>query len=166
MLWTMRQSVDLRACSTEELYYLAADELPTAAPAAIQELWREVNAKAAALTCRYLAMNQAKNVVGPTGKGIVQEAFPAACYVSITPKVGRYAFHALSPQTRFLPHHGVPVLVGKRNGYVRIAYLVDVLSKPNQYRAVYVAEDQEQRPFFYHQVQNGRANHCNGGWEV
>jgi len=166
MLWTMRQSMDLRSYSAEELYYLADDEQLVEAPAAIRELWKQVTTRAALVTCRYLAFNQAKNMAATNGGSIVEEAYPEACYVSITPKLGRYAFHALSQHSRFLPHHGVPVLVGKRNGYVRIAYLVDILSKPHLYRAVYVSEDKEQLPFFYHQQQSGKANHANGGWEV
>ena len=167
MLWTMRQSIDWRSYSVEELYYLTADELPTDAPIAIQDIWQTLTARAVKITSKYLAINQAKNMVASNGGSIVEEVYHDACYISVTPKTGRYAFHAVSQHSRFLPHHGVPVLVGKRNGYVRIVYLIDIISKPHLYRAVYVSEDQENLPFFYSQQQNGKSNNgYTGGWEV
>jgi|GEM_PF-3589545 len=162
--WTMRNSMNTQNCSSEELYYLSCDDCSPDWPMKIQTLWHDIAERALDVTLRYLAFNKVKNNIGRSGQGLITDSYPDHCYVSITPKVDRYAFYPLSKGTKFFPHHGVPILVGKRNGFVKVVFLVDIATKKNNYRAVYIDADQEQKPFFYQQMENHNGYQLSGGW--
>ncbi len=146
---TMRSSANLARYSPEEIYYLAQSSKLSSMPEGLESQWNLLEQEAIDATARYLAFNQAKNKVGLNGLSAIQEAFPKHCYVSITQKPGRYSFHPLGRQNLYFPHHGVPVVEGKRNQGVKIVNLMDIVLNPKEYRAMHIVDDVENKPFAY-----------------
>ena len=107
---------------------------------------RKLEKEAMDTALEYLAFNKVKNLVGR--KGVIKDSFPDWIYVSITDKMGKYAFHPIHEKTRYFPHHGVPVVRKKR---VDIGYLAEILAclPKERFQAVYLEDDFEEEPFFY-----------------
>ncbi len=168
ILCTMRGSVDLRNDNVENLYHLITADSLVELPSHLLDRSQVISAQALAMALRYQAINQVKNIIGYSGQGLIRDNFSEHCYVSITSKPGRYAFNPLSVDSKFFPHHGVPLLVGKKNGYVRVVFLIDIVTRPQRYRAVYIENDHENKPFFYHQreVAKNRLSGFKGAWET
>lgn len=138
------QELELSPFEQLLLYYGNDNELSSE----LRELKKEKIEEGARETCRYIAFNLAKNRVGQ--RGIIQDTFPNALYVSITSKRGRFAFYPLQRGVLYFPHHGVPLQM--KTGRIEIKYLFEIITHPHNYVGVRVEGDKEEIPFYYKEV--------------
>jgi len=145
ILNTMFQSIDIRKLSVEDLFAYQDCMANAKTIRDIREQWPTFVDQAISFTVKYLALNKARTILGNNGN-IVSDIFPDYCYVSLTEKSNRLCFKAVSLESKFLPHHGVPVL---KSGKVAIVPLIDILCKKNRYHSWYTTDDKEHFPFYY-----------------
>ena len=93
------------------------------------------------VTIKYLAIQSVKKNLN-----MVKSTFPESIYVSTISRQGIYSFHPIHRRTRLYPHHGVPVLGSDKTDIEFVGY---ILSKSDQYTAVYVKDDIEDAPFYF-----------------
>ena len=118
------------------------EKTKTFLPTAFQERLKQyVMAESRRLALRYLAFQEAKRLLE-----VVQKSFPEKLYVSTISRPDRYRFHPIHRRTRYLPHHGVPVLESEK---VDIVFFSEVIKNSGIYSAVFCQDDIEDAPFYF-----------------
>ncbi|MDP3994577.1 MAG: L-tyrosine/L-tryptophan isonitrile synthase family protein [bacterium] len=106
-----------------------------------KELNSQLLDEARELAIRYTAFKKAQGLVA-----VIPESFPEKLYISVISRPGRYGFHPIHRKTRYLPHHGVPVLESDK---VDIVFFQEIIKNPASYTAVFCPNDSEEAPFYF-----------------
>jgi hypothetical protein len=104
---------------------------------------------------KYMVFHEVKNKLGVV-QSFVQETDEKAVYVSVTDKVGRYAFH-FPKRNVYLPQHGVPVIPEIPQRKITPPSLLhweniqffNLTTLGKKLIAVRVRQDPEKSPFFF-----------------
>lgn len=78
----------------------------------------------------------------------IQKTFPHSLPLSVSPKRGRIGLLPINENITKIPHHALTIYDAKKNKF-DLVYYIDLLRDGSEYTPVYLAEDPEDKPFYY-----------------